>query len=167
MTEAEAPSCQDSDRPGLPATAHDPVCGMTVDPATAQRAEHAGRGLAAGEVRWTCPMHPQIVRREPGNCPICGMALEPMTPAAGAAENPELRDMTRRFWVGVALSVPLLGLAMAEQVNEPGLAALISARLLGLGAVDPRHAGRAVGRLAVLPARLGLDRRTAGSTCSR
>jgi Cu+-exporting ATPase len=59
---------------------------------------------AAGAVLWTCPMHPQIVRREPGNCPICGMALEPMTPAAGEADNPELRDMTRRFRVGVALS---------------------------------------------------------------
>ncbi len=131
MTEARAVSRQDSDRPDLPATVHDPVNGLTVDPATTtQRAEHAGRSLAAGEVRWTCPMHPQIVRREPGNCPICGMALEPMTPAAGAAANPELRDMARRFWVGVALSVPLLGLAMTEQVNEPGLAALISARLL-------------------------------------
>ena len=46
-------------------------------------------------------MHPEIVRDGPGSCPICGMALEPMTPAAGEAENPELRDMTRRFWVGV------------------------------------------------------------------
>ena len=144
------------------AEVRDPVCGMTVDPATAKHhTEHAGhsyffcsarcreeftaeparyvvspgdrRGLVtapAGEVLWTCPMHPQIVRKEPGNCPICGMALEPMTPAAGEAENPELRDMTRRFWVGVALSLPLLAIAMAEHFNKPALDALISPRLL-------------------------------------
>jgi Cu+-exporting ATPase len=75
-------------------------------------------------------MHPQIVRKEPGNCPICGMALEPMTPAAGEAVSPELRDMTRRFWVGVALSVPLLAIAMAEHFNKAALDALISPRLL-------------------------------------
>ncbi len=61
---------------------------------------------------WTCPMHPQIVRQQPGSCPICGMALEPVTPA-GEEANPELRDMTRRFWVGVALSLPLVALTMA------------------------------------------------------
>jgi P-type Cu+ transporter len=59
-------------------------------------------------------MHPQIVRNEPGSCPICGMALEPMTPTAGDAANPELRDMTRRFWVCVALSLLLVALAMAQ-----------------------------------------------------
>jgi P-type Cu+ transporter len=85
---------------------------------------------AAGEVLWTCPMHPQIVRKESGNCPICGMALEPMTPVAGEGENPELRDMTRRFWVAVALSLPLLGIAMAEHFNKPALDALIAPRLL-------------------------------------
>src|SRR5207302_1745839 len=67
-----------------------------------------------GEALWTCPMHPEVVRNEPGSCPICGMALEPMTPAAGDAANPELYDMTRRFWVGVALSLPLLVMAMAD-----------------------------------------------------
>jgi Cu+-exporting ATPase len=77
----------------------------------------------AGEVLWTCPMHPQIVRKEPGSCPICGMALEPMTPAAGDAPNPELRDMTRRFWICVALSLPLLALAMAEDFVGPVLLA--------------------------------------------
>jgi Cu+-exporting ATPase len=75
-------------------------------------------------------MHPQIVRKEPGNCPICGMALEPMTPAAADTASPELRDVTRRFWVGVALSVPLLAIAMAEHFNRPALDALISPRLL-------------------------------------
>jgi len=76
------------------------------------------------------PMHPQIVRKEPGNCPICGMALEPMTPAAGDSDNPELRAMMRRFWVGVALSIPLLAIAMAEHFNKAALDALIAPRLL-------------------------------------
>ena len=65
-------------------------------------------------------MHPQIVRQEPGSCPICGMALEPIMPVGGEAANPELRDMTRRFWVGLALSLPLIVLAMAA--NFVGLA---------------------------------------------
>src|SRR6516165_526214 len=152
-------------RPGYqapqPASARDPVCGMTVDRAeTKHRAEHAGHGYvfcsarcrekfiadparyvgavqdrgatgaAIGEVLWTCPMHPQIVRKEPGNCPICGMALEPMTPAAGDSDNPELRAMMRRFWVGVALSIPLLAIAMAEHFNKAALDALIAPRLL-------------------------------------
>jgi Cu+-exporting ATPase len=63
-------------------------------------------------------MHPQIVRQEPGNCPICGMALEPRTVAV-EQDNPELRDMTRRFWVSLALTAPLLGIAMADMV--PGM----------------------------------------------
>ena len=161
MTSIE-PLSRHHHHPKRPAEVHDPVCGMTVDPATAKhRAEHAGHGYyfcsarcrekfiaepgryivgspegrgpaaaAPGEVLWTCPMHPQIVRSAPGSCPICGMALEPMTPAAGEAENPELRDMTRRFWVGVAVSLPLLAIAMAEHVNKPALDALISPRLL-------------------------------------
>jgi Cu+-exporting ATPase len=133
---------------------------MTVDPAKAKhRAEHAGHSYVfcsarcrekftaeparyvvaspqgrapsgAGEVLWTCPMHPQIVRKEPGNCPICGMALEPMTPAVGDAPNPELRDMTRRFWAGVALSLPLLVIAMAEHFDKAALDALVAPRLL-------------------------------------
>ena len=106
---------------------------FTAEPARYVVSSGDSRGLVtapAGEVLWTCPMHPQIARKEPGNCPICGMALEPMTPAAGEAENPELRDMTRRFWVGVALSLPLLAIAMAEHFNKPALDALISPRLL-------------------------------------
>jgi Cu+-exporting ATPase len=64
-------------------------------------------------------MHPQIVRDGPGSCPICGMALEPMTPSPGASdENPELRDMTRRFWFSVAASTPLLVIAMAELLPD-------------------------------------------------
>jgi Cu+-exporting ATPase len=79
--------------------ATDPVCGMNVDPQAAQ----------AG-TRWTCPMHPEVVRAAPGPCPACGMALEPMTPIAGAEANPELADMLRRFWVALALSLPLVAL---------------------------------------------------------
>jgi Cu+-exporting ATPase len=66
---------------------------------------------APAGVKWTCPMHPQIVRDGPGACPICGMALEPMTPL-GAGENPELADMTRRFWVGLVLTLPVFVLEM-------------------------------------------------------
>ena len=66
-------------------------------------------------------MHPQVLRAGPGGCPICGMALEPMMPAAGGTANPELRDMTRRFWVCVGLSVPLVALAMAGDFGNPAL----------------------------------------------
>ncbi len=64
-------------------------------------------------------MHPEIVRPGPGACPICGMALEPRTVTAAEEENPELRDMTRRFWISVLLTVPLLGIAMADML--PGM----------------------------------------------
>jgi P-type Cu+ transporter len=83
----------------------------------------------AGGARWTCPMHPQIVRNEPGSCPICGMALEPMTPAVGDTANPELRAMTRRFWTGVAFSLPLLAIVMAEHFDKPAVDAAIAPRL--------------------------------------
>src|SRR5215472_1345175 len=135
---------------GAPGAVQDPVCGMSVDPATAKhRAEHAGHSYffcsarcrerftaeparfltpeavapptVAGAVLWTCPMHQQIVRDAPGSCPICGMALEPLVPAAGEPGNPELRDMTRRFWVGVALSLPLLVMVMTDHLSKPAL----------------------------------------------
>lgn len=76
-----------------------PKCGMALEP--------AGFPTAAVRTEYTCPMHPEIVRSEPGSCPICGMALEPREVTAEAA-NPELRDMTRRFWVSVVLSAPML-----------------------------------------------------------
>ena len=87
-----------------------PKCGMTLEPATPS---------AATRVEWVCPMHPQIVRSEPGACPICGMALEPRQVTIEEIENPELRDMSRRFWVSAALSVPIFALAMSE--NFPGV----------------------------------------------
>ena len=84
------------------------------------RHDHAGQGAASavvdvpeGEVaEWTCPMHPEIRRPGPGSCPICGMALEPVLATADSGPSPELRDMTRRFWVGVALSIPVVVLEM-------------------------------------------------------
>src|SRR5687768_2493309 len=68
---------------------------------------------AGGKTEWTCPMHPEIVRDAPGSCPICGMALEPRTVTLEEGPNPELADMTRRFWISAALSAPLLVGAMA------------------------------------------------------
>ncbi len=66
-------------------------------------------------------MHPEIVRDQPGACPICGMALEPRTVSATEEDNPELRDMTRRFWISVALTVPLLAIAMASMFSSTSL----------------------------------------------
>lgn len=71
--------------------------------------------VAAG-TRWTCPMHPEVIRNGPGACPICGMALEPMTPSLNSGPNPELADMSRRFWVGLALAVPVLVLEMGAHL---------------------------------------------------
>ena len=70
-------------------------------------------GSAPGMI-WTCPMHPQIEQDHPGACPICGMALEPKTATAGTEDNAELRDMTRRLWIGGALALPVFVLAMAH-----------------------------------------------------
>lgn len=79
---------------------------------------------SAGTAQWTCPMHPEILRNAAGDCPICGMAL---VPVAGTAEvdDSELRDLTRRLWFGIVLSIPLVVLAMSPMVgiSEPfGLA---------------------------------------------
>ncbi|HEU4611760.1 MAG TPA: heavy metal-binding domain-containing protein, partial [Kofleriaceae bacterium] len=128
-------------------TAIDPVCGMTVEATTPHRATHDGTEFlfcsahcqrefladparylgeperapaphpSAGAVEYTCPMHPEIVRDAPGSCPICGMALEPRVPTAEAGPDPELRAMTRRFWVSVAFTLPLLAVAMSEMVG--------------------------------------------------
>jgi Cu+-exporting ATPase len=64
------------------------------------------------QVEYTCPMHPQVRQMGPGNCPICGMTLEPVMATAETGESPELRDMTRRFWMGTALTVPVFALEM-------------------------------------------------------
>ncbi len=98
-----------------------PKCGMALEPV---------QPAPVSAVEYTCPMHPEIVRTEPGACPICGMALEPRT-AAVEEENPELRDMTRRFWVSLALSVPVLLLAMGEMIpgNPLGRVASFHVRL--------------------------------------
>jgi len=85
-----------------------PSCGMALEPEVP---------VGATRTEYTCPMHPEIVRSEPGSCPICGIALEPRTVSAAAEENPELRDMTRRFWVGVALTAPLLAIAMGSMLG--------------------------------------------------
>jgi Cu+-exporting ATPase len=76
---------------------------------------------------FTCPMHPEIRQDHPGACPICGMALEPVSAGASEGadeENTELRDMTRRFWIGLALALPVLVLSMGEMI--PGLRELLA-----------------------------------------
>ncbi len=130
-------------------SAEDPVCGMKVDRASAKyMAKHAGERFYFCSVGcqtkfeaepekylgdrpapepmpegtlYTCPMHPEIVQDGPGDCPICGMALEPMMPTADAGPNPELVDFRRRFWIGAALTVPLLILTMSPYVGVTGI----------------------------------------------
>ena len=100
-----------------------PVCGMALEPENA---------LPKPDItEYVCPMHPEIVRNEPGDCPICGMALEPRTVAA-KEENPELDDMTRRFWMGVALAVPVFILAMAGDMWKGLVPQMISFKHLQL-----------------------------------
>ncbi|HMR33345.1 MAG TPA: heavy metal translocating P-type ATPase [Geminicoccaceae bacterium] len=123
--------------------AKDPVCGMTVDPAaTPHHHEHQGHTyhfcgggcrskfaadpqrylepkapepVVAGAI-YTCPMHPEVRQQGPGSCPICGMALEPETVGIDDGPNPELVDMTRRFWIGLALALPIFVLEMGQHV---------------------------------------------------
>jgi Cu+-exporting ATPase len=83
---------------------------------------------AAPSAGWTCPMHPQIVRSEPGTCPICGMALEPRTATGTEGENPELRDMSRRFWFAGIVTLPLFALAMSDAISSDPLGDLLSMR---------------------------------------
>ena len=99
-----------------------PKCGMALEPETP---------LPRTRTRYTCPMHPEIVRDGPGNCPICGMALEPVTVALEEPPNPELIDMTRRFWVCTALVLPLLFLAMGDHLPGFHLADVLPARING------------------------------------
>ncbi len=132
----------------------DPVCGMKVDPATSKhRFDHAGRtfhfcsagcqskfaaspdkylktgvtapGPAKAGVIHTCPMHPQIRQDGPGDCPICGMALEPLTASATAEPNHELSLMTWRFWTGLMLTLPVFMLEMGSHIPGLGLDAIV------------------------------------------
>jgi Cu+-exporting ATPase len=110
-----------------------PADGPVIDPATDHADHHeahrdrspnpAGGAAAedsmAGDTIYTCPMHPQIRRRAPGNCPICGMALEPEMPSLDDERNPELEDFTRRFWWTVPLSVIGVALAMGSHRFMP------------------------------------------------
>ncbi len=85
-----------------------PKCGMALEP--------VAPAAVSTRTEWTCPMHPEIVRDAPGSCPICGMALELKTIIIGEEENPELIDMTRRFKVGVVLTIPLVYIAMGSMI---------------------------------------------------
>ncbi len=128
-----------------PATVKDPVCGMTIDPATAKhRAAHDGETYyfcsagcktkfeadpakylgpaqpvapAPSGTIYTCPMHPEIRQVGPGSCPICGMALEPVVATADAGPNHELLDMQRRFAIGLALALPVVVLDMGGHLT--------------------------------------------------
>jgi len=126
----------------------DPVCGMTISPEdSVGQVDYQGRTYyfcaescleqfkadperflhpsavppppARTDVEYTCPMHPEVRQWGPGSCPICGMALEPVTVTAEEEDNPELTDMTRRFWVSAALSIPAVLLAMSEMIPGP------------------------------------------------
>lgn len=88
-----------------------PKCGMALEPVTLQS--------SAAVLEYICPMHPEVVSSLPGTCPKCGMALEPRTITREEEENPELSDMTRRFWISLILTVPVFMLAMAEMI--PGM----------------------------------------------
>jgi Cu+-exporting ATPase len=94
-----------------------PKCGMALEPLVPT--------IAIARTEWTCPMHPEVVSDSPGACPKCGMALEPKT-ISGDEANPELIDMTRRFWVGVILTIPLVLIAMRDLIPGLSLESLVS-----------------------------------------
>lgn len=99
-----------------------PQCGMALEPLEI--------AAPATTTQYICPMHPEIVRDGPGICPICGMALEPRTVTAADAPNPELIDMTRRFWAAVALALPVMLLAMGHLIPGDPLGHIASPRVL-------------------------------------
>jgi Cu+-exporting ATPase len=100
-----------------------PKCGMALESLNVQ--------LPATRTEYTCPMHPQIVRAGPGACPICGMALEPRTVISEEEENPELRQMSRRFWLSLALTIPVLALGMSAAIPGQPVQQALSLRLIG------------------------------------
>jgi P-type Cu+ transporter len=133
-------------------TVTDPVCGMKVNPGTSRhRFEHGGTTFhfcsngcrtkfeadtakylspkvsepVNRDATYTCPMHPEVRQQGPGSCPICGMALEPLQLTAEAAPNHELHDMTRRFWIGLVLALPVFVLEMGGHVPALGLHDLV------------------------------------------
>jgi Cu+-exporting ATPase len=99
-----------------------PKCGMALEPRT----------VAALPTRteYTCPMHPEVVQPAPGSCPKCGMALEPRTISVEEEENPELLDMTRRFWISLAMTLPVLVLAMSDMIPGQPVQQVLSQRAL-------------------------------------
>ena len=140
-------------------TVTDPVCGMKVNPAKSRhRSDHEGTTFhfcSAGcrtkfaadpakyltaktskasaplkpDAIYTCPMHPEIRQQGPGSCPICGMALEPLEVTAEAAPNHELIDMTRRFWIGLVMALPVFVLEMGGHIPALGLSELVPPRI--------------------------------------
>ena len=93
----------------------------------AKAAETEGNGQGGESREYTCPMHPEVVQQGPGSCPICGMDLEPKMVSAEETENPELQAMTRRFWVSLALTVPVFLLAMGDLIPGQPLKQLLPA----------------------------------------
>ncbi len=125
-----------------------PKCGMALEPLDI--------GAALTKTEYTCPMHPEIIRDAPGACPLCGMALEARTVTLTEEQNPELEDMTRRFWVGAALSLPVLvscHVGYAARTASPSDVLAARADLVSISALD---AGCALVRLAVFRARVGV-----------
>ena len=98
-----------------------PKCGMAL--------ESVAPSLPVSKTEYVCPMHPQIVRSEPGNCPICGMTLEPRVVSVDEPASPELLDMTRRFWISVALALPLVLIDMSHMIAGHPVERVIPASL--------------------------------------
>ncbi|HYL47579.1 MAG TPA: heavy metal translocating P-type ATPase [Candidatus Limnocylindrales bacterium] len=100
-----------------------PKCGMALEPAVPP--------APATRTEYTCPMHPEIIRDAPGSCPICGMALEPRSVAVEEEKNPELVDMTRRFWVSLALTLPVIFIGMSDLIPGQPVQKILSMRAAG------------------------------------
>jgi Cu+-exporting ATPase len=104
---------------------------MDVQPIGIQRVARAPRAAVVADsakTEYTCPMHPEIVRDAPGSCPVCGMALEPRTVTLEETENTELTDMSRRFWVAVVLTLPLLAIGMSDFIPGANVERLLPMR---------------------------------------
>ena len=119
LSKVRNPTASESDNAAHTQTSHDKI-----EPSLTARPSHAG-------VEYTCPMHPEILRNGPGSCPICGMALEPRTATLEDDENPELIDMTRRFWVSVVLALPVFLMGMSDFLPGRPLQRIISSETLG------------------------------------